>query len=50
MSEITGPITVKLLEEDVEALKDGEQVTRELDTKLDGTSKLEITWKTVYER
>ena len=50
MSEITGPIQLELPEEEVEALKDGETISHELDTELDGTSKLEITWKTVYER
>jgi len=49
MSEITGPLEIQLSKTEVELLKQGETVTRELDTDIDGTTKLEIEWHTVYE-
>jgi len=49
MSDVTGPITIELSKEDVRNLKDGETVERELDTDLDGDTKLEVVWRTVYE-
>lgn len=49
MSEITAPITITLDESDIESLKNGETIKHELDTDLDGTTNLEIIWKTVYE-
>ena len=49
MSEITGPISIEISEDEIESLKDGVTITRELDTDLDGTTELQIVWKTVYE-
>jgi hypothetical protein len=48
MSEITGPITIELDTSDIENLKAGETIKHELDTDIDGTTNLEIVWKTVY--
>jgi len=49
MSKITGPIEFQLSKTEVELLKQGETISRELDTDLDGTTELQVEWHTVYE-
>lgn len=49
MSNVTGPLEIQLSKTEVELLKQGDTITRELDTDLDGTTELQIEWHTVYE-